>query len=248
MAQTTWHRNRWFKKYNLLKDIYEKYGTSDIKYAKKKSNYRMGIELELVKTYGFKEIKSLSQWIFRQRSLWKTEYCYDTGTQRMNDEKVILLNEIKFPFVQKYTRNNVGRYYKNKDIFCKDSVATHTTIRRHYKEKYWNSDVRGCENPKCVLHDFKPIWNGELLSIQLDHINGNPSDNRRRNLRMLCPNCHSQTDSFCVSVVYNKQGKRMKRVGRGYNGKKKVEIIRGMRYIVSNKQATGKNFQGFNRP
>ena len=100
MAQTTWHRNRWFKRYNLLKDIYEKYGTSDIKYAKKKSNYRMGIEPELVKTYGFKEIKSLSQWIFRQRSLWKTEYCYDTGTQRMNDEKVVLLQEIKFPFIQ----------------------------------------------------------------------------------------------------------------------------------------------------
>ena len=66
---------------------------------------------------------------------------------------------------------------------------------------------------------------------------------------MLCPNCHSQTDTFNGSgIVYNKQGKRMKRVGRGYNGKKKVEIIRGMRYIVSNKQATGKNFQGFNRP
>ena len=49
MAQTTWHRNRWFKKYNLLKDIYEKYGTSDIKYAKKKKNYRMGIEPDLAR-------------------------------------------------------------------------------------------------------------------------------------------------------------------------------------------------------
>ena len=49
MAQTTWHRNRWFKRYNLLKDIYEKYGTSDIKYAKKKKNYRMGIEPDLAR-------------------------------------------------------------------------------------------------------------------------------------------------------------------------------------------------------
>ena len=48
MAATTWHRNRWFKRYNLLRDIYEKYGTSDIKYAHKKSNYNMGIEPELV--------------------------------------------------------------------------------------------------------------------------------------------------------------------------------------------------------
>ena len=91
MAQTTWHRNRWFKHYNFFKDIYEKHGTSDIKYAKKKSNYNMGIEPELIETYGFKPIQSIANWIIKQRSLWKTEYSYDTGTERMNDEKVVLL-------------------------------------------------------------------------------------------------------------------------------------------------------------
>jgi hypothetical protein len=39
-------------------------------------------------------------------------------------------------------------------------------------------------------------WQGKPLSIQLDHINGNPTDNRIENLRMLCPNCHSQTETF----------------------------------------------------
>ena len=78
MAQTTWHRNRWFKRYNLLAQIYEKYGTSDIKYAKKKSNYNMGIEPELVETYGFKTIQIFAVWIIKQRSLWRTEYSYDT--------------------------------------------------------------------------------------------------------------------------------------------------------------------------
>ena len=39
----------------------------------------------------------------------------------------------------------------------------------------------------------------------------------------------------------------MKRVGRSYNGNKKVHIIKGMHYIVSNKQPTGKNFQGNKR-
>ena len=65
---------------------------------------------------------------------------------------------------------------------------------------------------------------------------------------MLCPNCHSQTDTFNGSgIVYNKTGKRMKRIGKGYNGRRKVYNIRGMRYIISNKQPTGKNFQGNKR-
>jgi hypothetical protein len=31
----------------------------------------------------------------------------------------------------------------------------------------------------------------------MDHINGNRKDHRLDNLRWLCPNCHSQTDTFC---------------------------------------------------
>jgi hypothetical protein len=40
-------------------------------------------------------------------------------------------------------------------------------------------------------------WQGMKLTLQLDHINGDNKDNRLKNLRFLCPNCHSQTDTFC---------------------------------------------------
>jgi 5-methylcytosine-specific restriction endonuclease McrA len=39
-------------------------------------------------------------------------------------------------------------------------------------------------------------WNGKPISLHLDHINGKNGDHRIENLRFLCPNCHSQTDTY----------------------------------------------------
>lgn len=49
---------------------------------------------------------------------------------------------------------------------------------------------------KCYVCDNPGNWNGKVLSLQLDHINGISNDNRLCNLRLLCPNCHSQTDTY----------------------------------------------------
>ena len=40
-------------------------------------------------------------------------------------------------------------------------------------------------------------WQDKPISLHLDHINGQNNDHRLENLRFLCPNCHSQTDSYC---------------------------------------------------
>jgi len=50
---------------------------------------------------------------------------------------------------------------------------------------------------KCVWCGIGPEYNGKPLTLQLDHISGNNCDNRLENLRILCPNCHSQTDTWC---------------------------------------------------
>jgi len=44
----------------------------------------------------------------------------------------------------------------------------------------------------CGLTD----WRGAALALILDHINGDPRDHRLENLRLLCPNCNSQTPTF----------------------------------------------------
>jgi hypothetical protein len=47
-----------------------------------------------------------------------------------------------------------------------------------------------CED--CGISD----WNGKFLPIELDHVDGDRTNHKLENLRMLCPNCHSQTSTY----------------------------------------------------
>lgn len=64
---------------------------------------------------------------------------------------------------------------------------------------------------ECGLLEYKyqrcniSEWEGETLSLHLDHINGNRYDDRLINLRFLCPNCHSLTETYCVRNIKNKK-------------------------------------------
>ncbi|MER5482776.1 HNH endonuclease signature motif containing protein [Streptomyces sp. NPDC002812] len=40
-------------------------------------------------------------------------------------------------------------------------------------------------------------WGGRPMTLEVDHVDGDWSDNRRENLRLLCPNCHATTSTWC---------------------------------------------------
>jgi Zn finger protein HypA/HybF involved in hydrogenase expression len=117
----------------------------------------------------------------------------------------------------------------------KKFIENHNISTNHFKIRYRNtnnSQNKHCSNTKlkikliqkgnlkkeCDICKLGSTWNDKPLTLQLDHINGDHYDNSFDNLRLLCPNCHSQTDTFtgrnmknskiknnCEKKLYDKQ-------------------------------------------
>lgn len=52
------------------------------------------------------------------------------------------------------------------------------------------------QNNKCSICGLENIWNNKQLIFILDHIDGHANNNNRNNLRLICPNCDSQLDTY----------------------------------------------------
>ena len=94
---------------------------------------------------------------------------------------------------------------EKKEDIEKGLVKTNTTLRKYVIEK---------EGYICVICK-ETEWNGKEIPLVLDHISGDPYDNLPSNLRMICPNCDAQTDTYKGKNAGNGRHERMKRYHEG---------------------------------
>jgi Zn finger protein HypA/HybF involved in hydrogenase expression len=81
---------------------------------------------------------------------------------------------------------------KNRFLTTNSNLSNHA-IKKILLETLNHEDK--CD--ECGISD----WHGSKLTLQLDHIDGNNSNNEISNLRLLCPNCHSLTDTYCGKSI-----------------------------------------------
>lgn len=89
------------------------------------------------------------------------------------------------------------RVKSTENIFSEESNASASYVRKLILTK-------NLIEYKCKICNLVDIWNGKKLNLQLDHINGIRNDHRLQNLRWLCANCHSQTETFCARNIKKK--------------------------------------------
>lgn len=85
----------------------------------------------------------------------------------------------------------------------KTAVEDRRIISKYNPDDIWGIDKKG-PHKKILLKEKgnkcencgNTEWLGKPISIEMHHINGNSNDNRKNNLQLLCPNCHSQTPTW----------------------------------------------------
>ena len=89
---------------------------------------------------------------------------------------------------------NKGRKFPERSIPLEQVMTEHSTYNRGSLKKRLLKD--GILKNECSECKLGTELNGKEIVLNLDHRNGVQDDNRQENLRLLCPNCKSQTSTF----------------------------------------------------
>jgi hypothetical protein len=119
-----------------------------------------------------------------KRAITAASYC-STGCVREKNYKTYLL---------KYFRGEVD-----------GTVGSNYQLNKYVKRYVLERDK------SCVICGVNNFWQGKKLTLQIDHIDGDVSNANLDNLRVVCPNCHSQTHTYGSK---NKNTKRKRYLGK----------------------------------
>lgn len=92
-------------------------------------------------------------------------------------------------FITSFVGREIRPQLSNEVVFVKNSTySNRTSLKKRLYKLGFKEECSECGTGN--------EWNGKPITLQLDHINGIHDDNRLENLRIICPNCHSQTETF----------------------------------------------------
>lgn len=101
-----------------------------------------------------------------------------------------------------YKNRQINKKFTKEKFIEKILILNGTGWQSHkIKLKLFEFELKERKCEKCSQIE---IWFGEKLSLQLHHENANRNDNRLENLKILCPNCHSQTKTFSTTKTNRK--------------------------------------------
>ena len=118
---------------------------------------------------------------------------FKTLKARLNEDN------IDYSHISLGLNNNKGRKFPGKTIPLKEVMVKNSTYARGNLKKRLLRD--GILENECKICGQLPEHNDKTLVMVLDHINGVNNDHRLENLRMLCPNCNSQQETFCGKKI-----------------------------------------------
>jgi 5-methylcytosine-specific restriction endonuclease McrA len=118
-----------------------------------------------------------------------------TSLQCLNNLKKYLDNlNINYSHIKKPKKFKKFARYTLDEILVEDSLYTNMIIlkKRLINELDWKYECSGCNKST-----YSNNWVSDVpIPLEIDHINGIHTDNRIENLRFLCPNCHSLTETY----------------------------------------------------